>query len=51
MPPLISRRREGRAGFLTKGKSWNFTYMIDGEDEETRLLVNHGYYVNALFPV
>jgi len=33
MPPLISRRREGRAGVLTNGKSWNFTYMIDQEEE------------------
>jgi hypothetical protein len=34
VPPLISRRREGRAGVLTNGKSWNFTYMIEEEDEE-----------------
>jgi len=34
VPPLISRRREGRAGVLTNGKSWNFTYMIDEEEEE-----------------
>jgi len=29
----MSRRKEGRAGVLTNGKSWNFTYMIDQEEE------------------
>ena len=28
----MSRRKEGRAGVLTNGKSWNFTYMIDQEE-------------------
>ena len=29
----MSRRKEGRAGVLKNGKSWNFTYMIDQEEE------------------